>query len=289
MTAIPAPILVTGGRRRVDLGRLAPACTADWHGTCTAYRKAKCRCPHAREAHRLYQKRAREGRNVPALTDATGARRRIQGMWALGHPSQVIADMCGGTFDRRQIQRMCIQQHITPHHHDLIAATYAVLITRPGTSVRTRRRAAAAGYPLPVQWGANIDDPQASPDPLDVGGVQDGTDDPIDEVAVERALAGERVDLTDIELVAMLQAGTARGIPLARMADQQGINYFGARKMLGGDLTPRRRQQQRVEAELLRVGHLHNDATLAALLDVHHQTVTRARARLARRGERVAS
>lgn len=111
----------------------------------------------------------------------------------------------------------------------------------------------------------------------------------VDEVAVERALAGHHLELTDAELVAVLQAGVARGIPLSQLSNRLGINYFGARKLLGGELTPRRAQQQRVEAELARIGHLHNDTTIAALVGVHHQTVTRARRRLAERQQQLAS
>jgi hypothetical protein len=277
---------LTGGRRRTDLGRLDPTCLAAYHGTYTAYRKAGCRCPHAREAHRLYQKRSREGRIEPALIDATGTRRRVQGMWALGHTSSTIAMECHGLFDRRQVPRFCKQQLVTAGHRNAIAIAYQTLIVRPGSSAQTRSRAAAAGYALPVQWGDGIDDPEAIPEPFETG---ESAGDVIDEVAVERALAGECIDLTDAELVAVLQAGVARGEPLSRLAGRLGVNYAGARTMLGGEMSPRRVQQLRVEAELRARGASHNDHTLAVLLGVHHQTVTRARARLVERGELAAA
>lgn len=132
----------------------------------------------------------------------------------------------------------------------------------------------------------------ADPRPCDVGDapvVDDGADDGVDEEVVERALAGQSVTLTDAELVAALRAGVARGLTLSRLANQLGVNYSGARRMLGGGYTPRRELQQRVEAEVARIGHKYTDHTLGALLGVHHQTVTRARARLARRAGQVAS
>lgn len=281
-----APLVVTSGKRRVDLGRRDPACEARWHGTYTAYRKAGCRCPHAREAHRIYQKRSREGRNETVLIDATGTRRRVQAMWALGHSSQVIAEACNGRFDRRQVERFCRQEKVTPGHRDLIRAVYRELITWPGASERTRRRALASGYALPVQWGANIEDRCAEPDPIEPLPVELNL---IDEVSVELALAGHKVELTDAELVAVLQAGVARGEPLSRLSERLGVNYFGARKLLAGELTPRRKQQAEVEAALAEMGASHNDATIAALIGVHHQTVTRARRRLAERQDRFAS
>jgi hypothetical protein len=283
---VTGPMTVTRGKRCVDLGRQDPACPARWHGTATAYRKAKCRCPHAREAHRLYGKRAREGRNETVLVDATGTRRRIQSLWALGHSSQVIAEACGERFDRRQIVRFCHQPTVMPVHRDLIAAVYRELMTRTGGAEHTRKRAASAGYPLPIQWGTDIDDPKAEAELLEPLPVDLNL---IDEESVERALAGHQVELTDAELVAVVQAGVARNIPLSRLADQLGINYFGARKMLGGQLTPRREQQACVEAALREMGDTQNDQFIGALVGVHHQTVTRARRRLAEREQQLAS
>lgn len=284
MTARERPVVTWGGRS-VDLGKLDPDCAAVRHGTYSAYRKAGCRCPHAREAHRIYQKRSREGRNEPALADATGTRRRIQGLWTLGHPSWVIAEECGNQLDPRQVRRFCCQQLVTHRNRDLVAAAYRVLITRPGGSVRTRSRALSAGFPLPAQWGANIDDPDAEPDPLEPVPVDL---DFIDEVSVELALSGRRVELTDAELVAVIQAGVARGEPLSKLAERLGVNYFGARKMLGGEPTPRRKQQAAVQEALTRMGHL-PDSNIAALVGVHHQTVSRARRRLAERQQSAAS
>jgi hypothetical protein len=228
-------ILATGGQKRVDLGRIDPTCPARWHGTKPAY-AAGCRCVHAREANRIYEKRCREGRLAAALLDPTGTRRRVQGMWALGHTSGVIADAAPARLFASQVARFCTQLLITPHHRGLIVDVYARLSVRPGTSSRTRGRALAAGYPLPVQWGADIDDPNAVPDPLEPDEPQDGF---VDEDAVELALSGAKVPLTDDELVAAVQIGTARGMAAEPLAALLLIDHRAVKRIAGGDVPPR--------------------------------------------------
>ncbi|GAA0495121.1 hypothetical protein Ade02nite_19170 [Paractinoplanes deccanensis] len=273
--------LTTGGRRNVDLGRLDPNCPAPYHGTHAAYQSAKCRCPHAKEAKRLYKKRAKHGLLTPVLVDATGTRRRVQGMWALGHTTSDIIEETGGRFSEPVVIKFCRQDHVTPVSRDLIAAAYQVLINRPGRSSRTRDRARAAGYALPIQWGADIDDPAAVPEPLEPEPLEpdDVCTDLVDEAVVERALEGERVELTDAELIAALQAGTARGEKLSTVAARLGVNHVGAKRMVTGELTPQRAKRARI-AEALRRDFSRTDSALAAELGVHHTTVANVRRHL---------
>ncbi|WP_433731105.1 hypothetical protein ACQP2Y_21830 [Actinoplanes sp. CA-051413] len=267
-----------------DLGRLNPACTAGRHGTYTAFRDG-CRCPHARDAWRIYQKRHREGRAEPRRFDATGVRRRIQALWAIGHNSQAISAATGGRLSADNIHLITKRSAVVASTRDAIFDAYRRLSGKPGTSSTTRRRAVAAGFPSPMRWGADIDDPNAKPDPAGSPRKQPAV---VDDVAVQRALEETGVELSTEEQTAALRLAVAKGEPLSRAAAHLGINYFGARKLLAGDLTPRRAQQQRVEAALTEMGHL-TDSAIGALLGVHHQTVTRARARLARRQEQLAS
>ena len=228
-----AVLLNAGGRRGVDLGQLNPGCTAGYHGTPTAYTKAKCRCSHAREAYRIYKKRLREGRTEPVLLDASGTRRRVQAMWRLGHPSRVIAAESG--LNESQVRKFCRQPFITPGNRDLIVAAYRRLIVRPGSSAWTRNHAAAAGYPLPVQWGADIDDPNAVPDPIE----PEPDTGEVDESAVELALSGHPVPLTDQELIAAVQVGTARGVGPWTLAQLLDLDARVVRRLLQGDVPPR--------------------------------------------------
>jgi hypothetical protein len=103
----------------------------------------------------------------------------------------------------------------------------------PGPSRRSRNAAARHGWLPPLAW-EDIDDPDATPSLGDEGV------DIVDEFAVDRALAGERVTLSDTELIAALQTGVARGESLSRLSLRLGINYAGAKTLLGGELTPNR-------------------------------------------------
>ncbi len=254
-----ALLLTTGGRRRFDLGRLNPDCSADYHGTDTAYRNARCRCPHALQAHRIYNKRFRLGTLEPVLLDATGTRRRIRGMWALGHPTTTIIAMSGGQLDRHQVIRSCQQERITPGKRALIVEAYRHLIVRPGSSERTRRRAQAAGYALPVQWGADIDDPNAVPDPIepepDISEVDEIEPEPdigeIDEVAIELALTGRPVALTDQELIAAVHIGVARQLSTQRLATLLHVDFRLVRSVATGDIPPRLKSAARRRAAQL--------------------------------------
>ncbi|MFF0378806.1 hypothetical protein [Actinoplanes missouriensis] len=63
--------------------------------------------------------------------------------------------------------------------------------------------------------------------------------DDLDEVVVERVLAGDRVDLTDAELVAVFQAARARRIPISRLSNGLGVNYLAAQRMARGEMPAR--------------------------------------------------
>lgn len=173
------------------------------------------------------------------------------------------------------------QPTVTDRRAQAVRAMFERLCGTPGPSKRARTESVRRQWRPPLAWD-DIDDP-------DAGLARDEVDEAeIDEVAVERALAGERLELTDAEVVVVLRMGAGRGLTVSALAAQLGINYFTANKLLGVEKTPRKLMQERVEAELLRAPN-RPDSTIAALLDVHHQTVTRARARLAKSGALVAA
>lgn len=138
-----------------------PSCPAPRHDTYSGYRYG-CRSDAAREEFRLYQKRRREGRHIPRRLDATGTRRRIQALWAIGHASQTIAEHAG--LSEYHVQRIVRQKHVNRPLRDTIAATYYRLAQIPGTSDITRQRARRAGWPSPMAWDeTTIDDPAGEP------------------------------------------------------------------------------------------------------------------------------
>lgn len=214
-------------------------CTAPRHSW-SDFSRGLCRCPTGREAFRLYRKRHREGRLGPLLVDATGTRRRLQGLMADGYSTQQIATEMGLCDASRvhQIFRSTMVRRSTA-----TAATQLVerLGDRPGTSERAVRRAAKLGYvPLWAWTHTTIEDPEAQPQ-LDPG-------ETVDEIAIERAMRGERVQLnaaefgeavarlasaplfhTDTRMATLLHRGEpkivaardAAGIPRNRRASQQ--------------------------------------------------------------------
>lgn len=146
----------------------APHCTARRHGDVSAYRY-QCRCPEAREDKRLYHKHARHGRPYRRRPDATGTRRRIQALNAIGHTNTTIATTAG--VHPVLIQRLANGNQPTVYQHTRTAITNAYLALRnqPGTCQRARRRATRNNWPTPTEWDAFgpewIDTPDPTPNP----------------------------------------------------------------------------------------------------------------------------
>jgi len=188
--------------------RTNPDCSAPRHGTAAAYTQVGCRCPEAREERRIREKRRRYGRDgghtsVPGL----GTARRVQALAAIGWTFAEIGSRFPEPVGDRAVQKLI-------YHHDRrvhvatanrIALIYAELSGRPGPSPITRARAAARGWPPPLAWD-DIDDPTETPN---LGG--DG-DVCVDETAIERALAGDRVRLTRDEKQHAVHVAARRGI-----------------------------------------------------------------------------
>lgn len=136
-------------------------CTGTTH-TASAYGHGLCRCPVGREAHRVYVKPYHQGPNPPTLVDATGTRRRAQGLLAMGHTGQAIAD-AGGIPAASRVSQICTTRiRVTVATEAAMRRACARLGTHAGPSVRTRRRAERAGYVSLWAWD-DIDDPAAKP------------------------------------------------------------------------------------------------------------------------------
>jgi hypothetical protein len=136
-------------------------CTASRHGTKWAYQKNRCRCPDAREAARIYQKRLREGRNPSAFIPAAGTVRRLQALAAIGHSFATIGKALGGITGQgvQQIGKTGQVRRVTAAR---VAALYDQWSMTVGASSITRSRAEARGWAPPLAWD-NIDDPDEAP------------------------------------------------------------------------------------------------------------------------------
>lgn len=159
------------------------ACPAVRHGTPTAYQAYGCRCPDAIAAQARYRKRLRHEKHSgrERRVDATGARRRIQALMAIGWSSREIMRRLGYSDGSVWLY---YADHLNVATIEKIRALYEDLWDKPGPSKWTRTFAANRGFLPPLAWDEEaIDDPSAS---ADLGG--DGVD--YDPVVVERLAAG---------------------------------------------------------------------------------------------------
>lgn len=191
-----------------DLGRTDPDCTASYHGTRSAYTRAKCRCPEAREAKRLTQKRRRQQRAKPLLTDGTGTRRKLQALAAIGWRWEDLGERLAVKY--ATVQRRACGRYATVHVDTAarVDAVYNLLSMTPGPSKTTRARALAKGWAPPLAWDDSaIDDPSAEPN------WGKPRTDVVDAVAIRRVMAGE------------LQFGKLRGAEKTALLRQAGERY----------------------------------------------------------------
>ncbi|UOY03174.1 helix-turn-helix domain containing protein [Blastococcus sp. PRF04-17] len=159
--------------------------------------------------------------------DATGTHRRLQALVAIGWSTELLAAQLG----RRpsSLCRSMTGQSVTARTAQEIAALYERLwSTRPPRATTEQRaaadaaraKAAAQGWLPPLAWD-NIDvDP--TPPTLTACPFQ-ATD--IDEIAVERALAGDHItyhELTAVEQQEAVRRLTARGSSIRDIAAQLG-------------------------------------------------------------------
>jgi hypothetical protein len=148
--------------------------------------------------------------------DATGTRRRLQALIAIGWPTELLAAQLG----RRpnSLQRSMTGESITARTaHDVATLYERLWNTRPprGTGDQraaadaARAYAAAQGWLPPLAWDDIDTDPTPTPPTsrLPRGNAIDG-------IAVERALAGDNItydDLTPVEQQEVIRRLSARG------------------------------------------------------------------------------
>lgn len=130
----------------------------------TDYLKLGCRCAAARQDR---ERRRKQGHLLPPrLIDATGSRRRLQALMAIGWPSRELALRIGrdggslGTLTWGQTH-----PRITTKQAAAIAQLYDEIWDQAGPSEETRRRSIDKGWAPPLYWtDEEIDDPAFVPD-----------------------------------------------------------------------------------------------------------------------------
>jgi hypothetical protein len=155
--------------------------------------------------------------------DATGTRRRLQALQAVGWPVELLAAQLG----RRptSLHRSMTGESVTARTaHDVVTLYERLWNTRPPRATQGQRagadaaqdHAAARGWLPPLAWD-DIDTDPTAPAPT----AQFLQRDHIDEIAVERALAGDNItydDLTPVEQQEVIRRLSARGTSLRETA-----------------------------------------------------------------------
>src|SRR5918997_3254042 len=159
--------------------------------------------------------------------DATGTRRRLQALIAIGWPAELLAAQLG----RRpnSLHRSMTGESVTARTAQEVATLYEQLWPiRPPRMTGEQRaaadaaqaHAAAQGWLPPLAWDDIDSDPTP---PVAIAGASQRSD--MDEIAVERALAGDHItydDLTTVEQQEVIRRLTARGSSIRDVAAQLG-------------------------------------------------------------------
>jgi transcriptional regulator with XRE-family HTH domain len=212
-------------------------CTADRHGTESAYDNYGCRCADAREHNRINEKRRREGRHVKPYVDPTGTVRRLQALAAMGHSGTVLAAELGVARQRLAEIRNGYFPQIRRETATKIAELYDRLSMTPGDSELTKGRAEAKGWAPPLAWDDEaLDEPTARPvaaaAPTQRGRVDLGEVQHLESFGVSRDEIAKRmgVALQSIERAEYRAQERARGV-LEQAVRPQPAAWTPAREM----------------------------------------------------------
>lgn len=185
-------------------------------------------------------------RSPHRLTDATGTRRRLQALLRLGWSVDRLAGDLGRT--SRRLERTLTCQQVTVATAQRVSDVYETLSSRPpaednpaqrASADASRERAISAGWLAPLAWDDIDNDPDPGPGPpgSPCSGALNATPgtcrlsatpaptddiDDVDEVAVERAMAGALpvFDLNAAEVDEVVRRLTGRGHSLREIAQQ---------------------------------------------------------------------
>lgn len=152
--------------------------------------------------------------------NAIGTHRRIRALMRLGWNLERLGNQLGVTTNA--VSGILAQPQVTASTARRIAYLYDELAMTPGPSTRGATLAARAGYPPPLAWDeGTIDDPAAHPHP-DTDTNPDTAGNDVDEIAIERALAGEAITLTPDEADIAARRAVERGVSDAEVAKMTG-------------------------------------------------------------------
>lgn len=174
---------------------------------------------HRRTENKILAIRLQDVLSPHRRLPAAGSVRRIQALVAIGHTLTGLAKACDCS--RSQLYRLIVGElpDVSAAEAQRITNAYTVLARTPGTSARSRMRAKRAGWAGPMEWGPDIDDPTAQPEP-----------EPAEPARSKGELARERA----AEVAHLAQYGeTIEGI-----AARTGLSVSYVRELLAGRRGP---------------------------------------------------
>lgn len=154
--------------------------------------------------------------------DATGVRRRLQALAAVGWPGVTLSARMGwketyvSELQRRDgVVYVRTDRDVRVLYEDLCDQDPVEDGVKPTAALRARLNAERRGWLPPHMWDTDIDDPAAGPDQPDSGA--------LDDEAVLRALDGKPVTLTRDEQMHAAQLMTERGDSARDISGRLGV------------------------------------------------------------------
>lgn len=204
-------------------------CPAQRHGEYWMRNKFGCVCFDTRLDYSRY--RHELARGVRRIVSATAATRIAQGLARHGFTAAEIAAM-GGISLRAVRQLQAGTKPTLWRSHDVALREAAdrvrLDVVRVGDGPNRARNAARRNGWLPLTaWDDDtLDDPAASPR------LGLPVDDDVDDVVVERVLAGERLRLNRAERLAAARKAAAGGMGVQHLSELLHVSFTAARTLL---------------------------------------------------------
>jgi hypothetical protein len=190
---------------------------------------AGCREDCCRNAKARYDKTGHHERShgIRRSVDSTGFRRRVRALQAIGWSINQIAIRLGvprGALSAKLVNGTRVYKAT----NERMIAVYDELSMTAGPEIRSVRAAAKHGWAPPLAWDEGaIDDPDAEPN----RGSGIKRSDTLDEVVVEVALSGRRVNATKAERLETILRWRESGRPLQEL---ERIQHWNTRRDLRG-------------------------------------------------------
>lgn len=153
--------------RTMSWASLAAATGIGDRALCLVYGGQRTRISRATHA-RITSVQPPKQADATIYIDATGTIRRIRALMAVGYSARAIADAADTTEARVQKIASGVQPTVRAGLAQRVALAYKRLAFRPTPvnrfTARARNRAASNGWPGPLAWNDDIDDPKAVPE-----------------------------------------------------------------------------------------------------------------------------